>query len=307
MFLSVSRITGVMGLVLVSAPAWGQEPSGLLKQGNASSGATDVAQEGFQAATKAEGESKDATNLTLSAGGLAAAGNASSLFLTGAGDFRLRRDIHQLGVLAAANYGRAEVDVDGDPATDDRRTDTTVNNYQGRLRYDLFFAKRIAAFLAVSGRHDTQQGLALRLNVDPGVAYYFIDEEKHQLAAELGYDLQFDVRTDDAVQAAADADTPIEDSETRHNARAAVKYDNKLNKEVSFASGLEYLQGLSPFKGEDTDKMNFRLVWGAALTSSVAEALSIATSLNVAYDNNPLPFVKTTDVLVSVSLVYNLY
>jgi putative salt-induced outer membrane protein YdiY len=292
--------------MLVSTAAQAQDPGGLLKQDNASSGTTDVAQEGFQAVAKAEAESKDATALTLSAGGLAAAGNASSLFLTGAGDFRLRRQIHQLGVLAAANYGRAEVDADGDPATDDRRTDTTVNNYQGRVRYDLFFAKHIAAFMAVSARHDSQQGLALRLNFDPGVAYYFIDEENHQFSAEVGYDLQHDLRTDEAVELAADNDAPIEDSETRHNARAAVKYDNKLNKEVTLNTGLEYLQGLSPFEDDEGD-MNMRIVWGAGLTSSVAEALSVATSLNVAYDNNPLPFYKKTDVLVSVSLVYNLY
>jgi putative salt-induced outer membrane protein len=210
-------------------------------------------------------------------------------------------------VVAAANYGRAQIDVDGDPATDDRRTDTTVNNMQARLRYDFFFAKQVAAFIAASARHDTRQGLAVRLNVDPGVAYYFIDEEKHQLSAELGYDLQVDVRSDEAVQLAEDSGAPIEDSETRHNARVAARYDNKLNKEVTFNTGLEYLQGLSPFRDKATDKMNMRLVGIAGLTSSVAESLSVATSVNVAYDNNPLPFYKKTDVMVSVSLVYNLY
>ena len=60
-------------------------------------------------------------------------------------------------------------------------------------------AGSFAVFGAVSARHDRFQGLELRINLDPGVSYYFIDEEKQQLWLEGGYDFQHDIRRDDAI------------------------------------------------------------------------------------------------------------
>src|SRR5688572_21698848 len=173
----------------LAAPALAQDapPKGLLQQAPATGGTTEVAKEGFQSVAEraALEASKDSTTLKLTAGGFVSQGNSRSIAATAALDYFMRRNSSAFTVAAAANYGRS-VPADGDAY------ETTVNNYQGRLRYDFFFVNSVAAFLSVSGRRDEFQGLDLRLNLSPGVAYYFIDEKSERLWGELGYDLQYD-------------------------------------------------------------------------------------------------------------------
>src|SRR4051794_23558197 len=71
-------------------------PDSLVKQDQASTGSTDVATSGFEQAEKLA-EAKDASELQLSAGGLASAGNSRSIAATAAGKFRVRREANQVG------------------------------------------------------------------------------------------------------------------------------------------------------------------------------------------------------------------
>ena len=289
-----------MSAIFVSLFASAQdEPAGLMKNDAASSGITDVATEGFQAAEKPAPDSKDATEASIQAGALLAAGNARSLSATGSGVFRVRRSDHQFGAATSANYARSAADQESS-------IEPTVENYQGKIRYDYFVVEGFAVFIALSARRDRFQGLDLRLNVDPGVAYYFVDEAKHQLWGELGYDLQHDIRSRRALNVALADGTPVEKTETRHNLRAFAGYDNKLNEAVTFRTGVEYLQGLSPFEEEATGAVNWRLNWDAGISAAVASRFSTATTLSVRYDNNPLPGVRKTDVMTALNLVYTL-
>lgn len=291
-------ICGAVAPLLLAVPAWADEPAGLSSQEAASSGTSSVAQEGFQKATL-DDSSADATTLNASAGGLLASGNSRSMSLTGLSTFRLRRGIHQFGALAAANYGRASAGRDV-PVT------TTISNLQARARYDLFFARHMAGFFQASARRDRFQGLNLRLNLDPGFAYYFIDQKQHQLWGEIGYDLQYDVRRDSARLDEATGDL-LAKTETRHNGRLFAGYDNQLNKAVTFATGLEYLQGLSPFEDELTRHVNWRVNWDLSLTSKISDKLAVATTFSLKHDNNPLPGLARTDTVSAVSLVCDLY
>lgn len=259
-------------------------------------GTTDVAKEGFQSVAPAPGpDTKDGTNLKLSAGAFIAQGNSRTISATTAADYLMRRGVSQLAAVAAANYGRS-APAAGDPSV------TTVENYQARVRYDYFFSNELAGFGSLSARRDRFQGLNLRLSVDPGVAYYFIDEKSHRFWVELGYDLQYDVRRTAFLEAAIAADptlSPLHKHETRHNIRAFVGYDNQLSSEVKFNAGAEYLQNVA-------DTENARLNMAAALTSQISSVFSVAASLAVNYDNNPLPGVKKTDVISALNLVYTL-
>ncbi len=269
-------------------------PDSLVKQDQASTGSTDVATSGFEKVEK-PADAKDATELQLSAGGLASAGNSRSIAATSAGKFRVRREANQVGAAVAANFARSA-------AKKDDALQTTVENFQGKLRYDRFLAGSFAVFGAASARHDKFQGLDLRLNLDPGVEYYIVDEGKEQLWTELGYDYQYDVRTDDEIATAAavpGAGTVLAKHETRHSARAFAGYTNSVNKAVTIATGLEYLQGLD-------HSTNYRLNWDGSVGSSVGKGFSIATTVTVRYDHNPLPEVEKTDVITSLSLVYQL-
>src|SRR5450755_2993281 len=267
-------------------------PDSLVKQDPASSGSTDVATTGFEKAEKPAADAKDATELALSAGGLASAGNSRSIAATAAGKFRVRRAANQVGAAVAANFARSA-------AKKDDALQTTVENFQGKVRYDRFLAGSFAVFGAASARHDKFQGLDLRLNLDPGVEYYIVDEGKEQLWTEVGYDYQYDIRTDDEIATAALARTDLAKHETRHSARIFAGYTNSVNKAVTIATGLEYLQGLD-------DSTNYRLNWDGSVGSSVGKGFSIATTVAVRYDHNPLPTVEKTDVVTSVSLVYQL-
>jgi putative salt-induced outer membrane protein len=278
---------------LLTTSATAQEPiQGLMETKAASDGKTDVAKSGFEAATDRTEESKDTTELKLSLGGLLSSGNARLMSLTGAGRFKLRRDANQLSVAAAGNYARSALD-------EDESMETTLENIQGRARYDRFFSEVLTGFLAVSGTRDRFQGLDLRLNVDPGIALYVIDRKGHQLWVEAGYDLQYDIRRDDLIDAAELDGEKVDKTQARHNARGFLGYDNTLNERVTFNTGVEYLQDVQETK-------NWRVTWDAGLSSSISNAFSVATTFTLKYDNNPLPSVKNTDVITAVNIVYTL-
>jgi len=257
----------------------------------ASGGSTDVAAEGFQGAGE-DGEEKEVTELKVAGGALIAAGNSRSLAATASANFRLRRQANQYGADLAINYARSAVDSDSS-------FDTTVENYQGRLRYDRFLNDTWSLFMGITGRRDRFQGLNLRSNFDPGVAYYYLTNPKHRLWLEGGYDLQYDIRDQVALDNALSEGTPLDKTELRHAIRSFLGYENTLNERVTFATGIEYLQAFDPTK-------NWRVNWLGVLTSSIAGRFSMATAVSIRYDNNPLPEIEKMDAITSINLVYNL-
>jgi putative salt-induced outer membrane protein len=279
-------------LIVVPSVAAAQEdlPASSRKVDAANAGKTDVTSSEFEAAAKAE--EKDISTAEASAGGLITSGNSKQLALTSSGKLKLRREKHQFSSALALNFARAGVEGSSG-------TETTVENLQGKVRYDYFFIEHWAAFLGVSARRDRFQGLDLRLNVDPGVAHYFIDEEKHSFWVEGGYDFQYDVRRDENIDAAALEGEQIEKTEVRHSGRAFVGYDNQVNERVHFATGIEYIQSVEHL---DT----WRLNWDGSITSNIVGRLSTAVVVQVKYDNDPLPDIEKTDVLTSFNLVYTL-
>lgn len=278
-------------------------PAETLKANTASKGSTEVAKGGFvTGALPGADDPREATELSLAAGGLFSSGNARTVAVTSGAKLKVRRDEHQLTSQLAVNFARAGKK--GEPV------DTSVENYQGLLRYDYFFSEQVAAFVQTSARRDRFQGLDLRYNLDPGLAYYFINTKKQSLRAEGGYDLQYDVRRDasrvqtpPAAAAGAPPAAPLpllDKTQTLHNVRLFAGYENKLYKEVSLVTGLEYLQNVS-------DLGTYRLVFDIGIKSNVSDNLAIATTYTARYENKPLPSVESTDSIASVNLVYTLF
>jgi len=285
--------TGIIGGIC-AFPSWASAqgaPAGTMKQDTATSGKADVASEGFATAAK-KADADDATEAKIQAGGLSASGNSRSLALTSMGTVRVRRGANELSAAAAANYGRSAA-----KPTDPMQT--TIENYQGKLRYDRFVSDPLALFTSLSGRRDRFQGLDLRLNLDPGLAYYFIQNPKHQLWGEAGYDLQYDIRRDQAIEAALANGMRLGKAKTRHSARLFAGYRNSLNEAVTFNTGVEYLQGLP-------DTQFWRFNWDVGLTAALAAKFSLATTFSLRYDNQPLNGIKSTDTLTAINLVYQL-
>jgi putative salt-induced outer membrane protein len=291
-------------LLLAAPQAAAQEttmPSETLKGAPATKGTTDIAKGGFVTSTRpADEDPTEATELSLALGGLFTAGNSRTIALTSAAKFRLRRDEHQFGSAASFNFARA--------GKVGKPTETTVENAQGLLRYDYFLSNTVSLFLQSTARRDRFQGLNLRLNVDPGVAYYFIDTKKHKLQVEGGYDLQYDARRDDSLQPKLPDDAapgtplppPLEQHQTLHNARIFAGYENKLRKEVSLVMSAEYIQNFA-------DSEVFRLIGDVGLKSNVADSLALATTYTIRYENSPLPGVEKADSIASVTLVYTFF
>lgn len=301
------RFFGVLvgtALVLAATSASAQSlqsGSGGGAAGGTSSGKTDVVKEGFQkqADDKDEERKKGVTELAFNLGGLFTAGNSRSAAVTAGVKSRIRRGDHQLTLGIAGNYARA-----GKVGTG---TETTVENLQGAARYDYFILKPLSVFGQVTGRHDRFQGLDLRLNVDIGVAYYFIQQEKVRLWGEAGYDFQYDVRRAEALVDAKGAPkldrdgNPLEKTNVVHNARLFVGFDHKLFEGVQFLTSLEYLQDVTDFATP-----TLRLIYDGAVKASLSKSFALSTGITVRYEANPLPGIERTDVLTGVSLVYNL-
>jgi putative salt-induced outer membrane protein YdiY len=280
-----------------------QPPAGTAKKDPATSGSNELAGQGkFSEVAERDEAATDATEWDLSFGALFSTGNARSTAITGGTNFRLRRSRHQVSASFLGNYGRAAASRDAEPVD-------TVGNLQGRARYDLFLSERWSLFGMVTARHDPFQRLDLRLNVDPGVAFYVINQAKEQLRFEAGYDFQFDLRADSAIEYEADG-TPVYDAQgnfvplarTRntHAARLAAGYANKLSDAFGFTTELEYLQSVQ-------DGQRWRLNWVSGLTATLLAKLSLSATFTLRFDNDPLPRVEHLDTLSSLNLVYRFF
>ncbi|MEM9456002.1 MAG: DUF481 domain-containing protein [Myxococcota bacterium] len=286
---------GVAGSSMAAAQAGPAMPDGTVPADPATTGATEIgnqgtfatAEDGTAQEDQEEEESTDATELEISAGGIYSTGNARLLAITGLGRFRLRRERHQFRTELAGNYGRTAVDPDADP-------ETSVANVQGLMRYDFFFHPRFSAFLMGTARHDRFQGLDLRLNIDPGIAAYAIQKPDHRLWFEVGYDFQYDLRRDDA-RVDAENGVLLPKTAVNHAARVFAGYSNNLSEYVTFDTGLEYLQSVLVAR-------RFRINWLSSLTTQLVDRVSVGLTFALRYENQPLPDVRPLDTITSILL-----
>jgi putative salt-induced outer membrane protein len=306
-------ITTLTLLSLTPATAWAQDPAGTgtgVEQ--ATSGSTELDGQGSFQTAEQQGdsgeESMDATELNVAAGGILSSGNANQAAATGAINFRIRRENHQFSSAALGNYGAAKIE-------DNSPYEPTVTNVQGRVRYDYFFARRWSSFGMVTARHDPFQQLDLRLNVDPGVAFYILPESNHRLWAEAGYDFQFDLRTlegqaikddegefldEDGAIVTDLADAAIDSNEktaTNHAARLFLGYSNHLTDSLHFDTGIEYLQSVLQAEA-------MRINFDAGLTATMSQKFSLTTTFTLRYDNNPIAGVGRLDTVSAINLAY---
>jgi putative salt-induced outer membrane protein len=298
-------VTGLAGSVRAAPPPSDTDAlEGRAKIDPATAGTTELEGQGaFATPGATEEESTDATEWDLAFGSLVSTGNARQISVTGATNLRLRRGDHQFGAAAAGNYGQAAL-----PGED---LEPTVGNVQGRVRYDYFLHERVSVFGMLTARHDPFQGLLLRMNVDPGFAFYILPGKDERLWTEAGYDFQYDLRDPDATlqrdddgQLVYDAQgNPIQIVERQkitHAVRLFGGYVNQLSEIVTFSTGLEYLQSVQ-------EARRWRLNWDTAFAAQLKGRLSLALTFTVRVDNDPLPRVRKVDTVTALSLLYRVF
>lgn len=270
----------------------------------ATTGTTEIEGQGtFGSAAADDDEATDATEWDLAFGSLVSTGNARQISVTGATNLRLRRSDHQFGAAAAGNYGQA--------ALPGEELEPTVGNVQGRVRYDYFLHERVSVFGMLTARHDPFQGLLLRMNVDPGFAFYILPGQKERLWTEVGYDFQYDLRDPDATLQRDDDGLLVYDAQgnpiqiadrqkVTHAIRLFGGYVNHLSEAVTFSTGLEYLQSVQ-------EARRWRINWDTAFAAQLKNRLSLALSFTVRVDNDPLPRIRKVDTVAAVSLLYRVF
>ena len=301
----VAITTASLAFVSSAAATEPAIPEGTATQDPVSSGTQELDGQGtFGSAAEKPEEAGDALEWDLSFGALIATGNARLRSLNGGTNFLLRRGRHQLSASLLGNYGQAAPDPNPDTSLE-----LTVGNVQGRARYDLFLSDHWSLFGMVTARHDPFQFLDLRLNVDPGAAWYVVNTPKERIVLEAGYDFQYDVRNDEAVvrddagMEVLDADgavMPLPGTRVTHAVRLAGSYANTLNEAVTFRTNLEYLQSVQ-------EALRWRLNWDVGVAATLYKSLALATTFTLRIDNDPLPGVRSVDTVTAVSLVYRFF
>ncbi len=241
----------------------------------------------------------DNTNASVSAGGMLSTGNTQTQALTLNSTMDLRRGMNGFGAALLGNYGNSKL------VGQDAKT--TAENFQARVRYDRYLTERLGLFLQLTERYDRFQGLASRTNIDPGVKYIFWLRDKSAFWGELGYDYMHDIRTPTG-QRALDADGNKDYSAPRldktlddHSARAFVGFRHAFNSEVTFSTGLEYLQSMVK---TELASQNSRLNVDATLAAKLYGGIAAGIGFTARYDKNPLPGRSNLDTATTLSLIY---
>jgi putative salt-induced outer membrane protein len=235
----------------------------------------------------------EGTTASVSAGGLSSTGNSRLVAYTVSGNYDWRGGANGLGASLVGNYGKS--------APPDGEMETTTENLQGRLRYDRYLIEDASVFLLVTGRHDRFQGLAFRLNLDPGFKYLFVNRPKTQLWAEAGYDFQYDTRTNEARDVLDDMGMVVQrldKHETDHSARLFLGFKHAFNDATALTNGIEYLQSF-------VESERYRFNYDVLFTAKVWGDLALGVGFNARYDNTPLPEKEKLDTTSTLSLVYS--
>lgn len=250
----------------------------------------------FQEAAPGDAPSDEETLITLSAGATLNTGNTRAIAGNIGAALSLKREDDVFSASLSFNYGRAALrGMDGTFA--DMQTNT--ENLQGRVRYDRYLSDDDALFVAVLGRRDRFAGLDGRVQAQLGyLRNFFLEEEgKHRLWGEAGYDLSYDDYYPnpllDPMGNALEGDALV------HSARLFFGYENRVNDNVTFKTGVEGLMNVEDL--EDT-----RIEWKSALTSDLSDALKLSLEFALGYDHQPVPGRDELDTLTTLNIVLSL-
>jgi putative salt-induced outer membrane protein YdiY len=243
---------------------------------------------------KAEPFQADANKLNMSLGGGHNAGNTQAWQINAASEFEMIRGRHGLGLNMSFAYGRANVA--DDPV--DELVDT-VRNMKTRARYDFFLTPMDALFVAAVYRWDTFAGLDGRAQGQLGYMRNIYKVEKHRLWAEVGYDLTYDNYDPDPLPDPVNMGLFLAGDDVVHSARLFAGYDNQLNAQFTFRTGLEGLINVE-------EPEDLRLAWDNSIRSAIGAGFDLEFKFTMLVDTLPVPGADKVDTTATINLMYTL-
>lgn len=260
----------------------------------------------------------DDTQWTVGLNGQFNYGNARSLALGATTHFMIRRDIHQFTLDLTFQYGMASL---RDANTHEFGPWTAnAQNLFGKIRYDIFLDADDALFATVAGTNNPFAGLAFRFQGQLGWARNLFSEAEahHRGWFELGGDFTYDQRFPSPFCGTAPSGVTLDRStclgsdgtsyqlpqdEIQPSARVFLGYDNHMNADWNFLTGVEVLVDL---RG-DPHWRNVRLNWRSTLGVTLSQDLGANVQFNVLYDGEPVPGFQEVDTQTLLGLTYTLH
>lgn len=152
--------------------------------------------------------------------------------------------------------------------------DKTQEKMGGGAQYDYFLEEDWYLFANLTADKDKIANLDLRARAGVGVGHQVWDEEKRKLAVEAG--LNYTVERYDV-----DEDSEDEDEQEFVSAILAVRYEQQIREDSTFASDLELYPSL-----EDSDDFTAR--WDNRLRVDMTENMFVQAQAVFDYDNSPV-------------------
>lgn len=160
----------------------------------------------------------------------------------------------------------------------------TAERYATELRLDHSYTERLYSFAYGGWSKDEFKGIDQRVDGGAGAGYRLLDGPKHHLALEGGLACAYEEYTDGT-------------DDTFPEGRGYAEYEYRFTEDTSASQSVEVRVNLS-----DTEDTVVRSV--TAVTTSLTEILSLKTSYEVVYDNQPQPAtLDETDSMLTVALV----
>jgi putative salt-induced outer membrane protein YdiY len=238
-----------------------------------------------------EGFSEDATNWNVTAGAVLSTGNTESLQLNAGTNLEIIRGSH--GFTAEGQY---ILGLSGEGFGE-----TTAEQLRARARYDFYFTRNDAVFVAAAIRRDEFAGLDPRLQGQIGYLrnFYKNEDGTHRFWGEIGYDLTFDTFDYGRLNIDPMMLPGLPEDQVVHAARLFVGYDNHIDENLTYKTGVEALFNVEDFE-------DFRLNWDNALRTKVGGNLQAELKFTLALDTQPVEGAERLDTITTLNLIYTL-
>ena len=163
---------------------------------------------------------------------------------------------------------------------------TNSESYLTELRADYLFTNQLYAALIAGWLKNTFAGIDARYYVGPSVGYKFLMGPKHFLKSEASLNYTKEEYTDNT-------------SGEYLSGKVFALYEYSFSDKNKFSQSVEYIYDFS-----NADNYNINSI--TAIISALSDNLSLKSSYEVKYDNEPVPStLDKTDTILALTLLIN--